>query len=255
MPRHPETGIYFEAHGQGEGIFFGPPLLATTAAGEPEIRDLKQALLDELASRYRLVFFDYPYGRGRSHSSAEPGIRVEQAVQDLIAIADAAGLDRFIWYGYSWGAVLGYQLAVRTNRLAALIAGGFPPIDGPYAVMRETCRRLAAHAPPGHTAEFMAQYWRFYESLRDFSDHDCLSKINIPRLCYAGTRDVVEYGGGGEARIGEILQANRDRLAISGWQVVLIPEADHSTAIHAEAVIPIVRSFLAGLSNSENHAG
>jgi hypothetical protein len=37
--------------------------------------------------------------------------------------------------GYSWLALAGLQLAIRTDRLAALVMGGLPPIDGPYAQM------------------------------------------------------------------------------------------------------------------------
>lgn len=36
---------------------------------------------------------------------------------DLLAIADAAGADRFAYYGYSWLALAGFQLALRTDRL------------------------------------------------------------------------------------------------------------------------------------------
>ena len=251
MPLHRETGIYFETHGSGAAIFLGPPLVATTAAAEPQIQHLKQALIDELSPNYRLLFIDYPYGRGQSIVPAESSMCAESVTQDLIRVAEAAGSIRFTWFGYSWGAVLGFQLALRTNRLSGLISGGFPPRGGPYSVMRETCRRLTAQPPSGHSAEFMAQYWRYYESLHDFNDREVISKIKIPRLIFAGTRDVVDYGGG-KADIGATIQANRELLECLGWQVHLIPDADHSAAVEAEVVVPLMRAFLDEVENRED---
>src|SRR5439155_5037845 len=54
---------------------------------------------------------------------------------DLLAVADAVEADRFAYYGYSWLAMIGLQLAIRTDRLSALIIGGFPPLNGPYEEM------------------------------------------------------------------------------------------------------------------------
>ena len=68
---------------------------------------------------------------------------------DLLAIADAAGADTFAYYGYSWLALAGLQLAVRTDRLWALAMGGFPPLDGPYQSMLSVTRsahRMASEA-------------------------------------------------------------------------------------------------------------
>ena len=168
-------------------------------------------------------------------------------MQDLTRVADAADLGRFLWFGYSWGAILGFQLALRTNRLAALIAGGFAPVDGPYALIRDTCRHLALHPPPGHTADFMAQYREFYDSLVSFNDRECVARMQIPRLVYAGTSDWVGYEGG-QANIGDIIQANRPFLEDLGWQVCLVPGADHPAAAEAAVVIPLVRTFLARIA-------
>jgi pimeloyl-ACP methyl ester carboxylesterase len=52
---------------------------------------------------------------------------------DILAVADAAGVDRFAWFGFSFGSVVGLQLASRTNRLSALVCGGWPPLGGQYA--------------------------------------------------------------------------------------------------------------------------
>jgi len=242
MPHQSPSGICFEAHGTGDCLFLGPPLLATTSAAELTIQRLKQALIDDLGTQYKLLFVDYPYGRGGTPAH-DRDVSAERATQDLIEVADAAGVGRFTWHGYSWGAVLGFQLALQTDRLAALVAGGFPPVDGPYAVMLETCRRLVNHPPPGQSAQFLAQYSRYYESLQNFSDKSAVARISVPRLIYAGSRDVVDYGGG-QANIGAILQSNQKYLERLGWQVRLVPGKTHSAAVEADVVLPILQAFL-----------
>jgi pimeloyl-ACP methyl ester carboxylesterase len=75
---------------------------------------------------------------------------VANILGDLLAVADAAGADRFAYYGYSWLALAGLQLAVRTDRLTALVMGGFPPLEGPYAQMLQVSiatHQLAVSAP------------------------------------------------------------------------------------------------------------
>ena len=77
---------------------------------------------------------------------------------DALAIADAAGAATFAWYGYSWLALTGLQVALRTDRLWALAMGGYPPLDGPYAAMLDVTRAAhalsvaAAAAPPASEA-------------------------------------------------------------------------------------------------------
>ena len=82
---------------------------------------------------FRVVTADY---EGHLVQHPKPTTLTAAAVAaDLLAIADAAGADRFAYYGYSWLALAGLQLALRTDRLTALAMGGYPPLGGPYAAM------------------------------------------------------------------------------------------------------------------------
>jgi hypothetical protein len=92
------------------------------------------------------VLSDYR-GRLRRASDGTPGAghpTPENITADLLAIDDAANADIFACYGYSWLALCGLQLAIRTNRLWALIMGGYPPLDGPYKSMLAVTK--AAHS-------------------------------------------------------------------------------------------------------------
>ena len=119
---------------------------------------------------------------------------------DLLAIADAAGADRFAYYGYSWLALSGLQLATRTDRLAALAMGGFPALGAPFrpmlTVTSATHRMAVANrdAPPRTvevepgdwdsaevtvSPEQTGQYLTLYQSLQDFDEQAALTHLTI----------------------------------------------------------------------------
>jgi len=139
---------------------------------------------------------------------------------DLLAVADAVGADRFAYYGYSWLALSGLQLAIRTDRLSALVMGGFPPIDGPYAEMLRVTMatyEMAGSAPSTATSpqrpeepagepdwsqvdevpltEAQArQFVTLYQALQGFDDRGAQARVGCPRLCFVGSADEIDYG-------------------------------------------------------------
>lgn len=218
----------------------------------------------------RVIAADY---EGHLAAHPKPGSLDASAVAvDLLAIADAAGADRFAYYGYSWLALAGLQLAIRTDRLTALAMGGFPPLGGPYGPMLTVTRaahRMALAGPDPHrdpaapiepgdwdsvevtqSPEQTQQYVTLYESLQDFDERAALDRIDIPRLAFAGEHDNITYGAawdGAYVPIGEALQHNQEELTRRGWTVGLVPEADHIGAMQANAVLPILVPWLASV--------
>jgi pimeloyl-ACP methyl ester carboxylesterase len=188
---------------------------------------------------------------------------------DLLALADAAGAREFAYAGYSWTALGGLQLALRTDRLRALAMGGFPPVAGPYREMLAVTR--AAHAAslaaegrdapagdvtPGDwdTAQVQTspaqtrQFLTLYESLQDFDDDAARARLTVPRLAYAGEEDDIVYSerwGGVTVRMATPLREHRERLEADGWRVELLPGRDHLGAMHSEVSVPLLTSWLA----------
>lgn len=83
--------------------------------------DAGPTLVHGLADRCTVVAADY-----EGHRLAHPApctLTAANVVGDLLAIADAAGAQRFWCYGYSWLALAALQLAVRTDRLAFRCCG------------------------------------------------------------------------------------------------------------------------------------
>jgi len=260
----------------GYGPFLLLPVNPTPVAGEAaeEMRRwgadpaLGRSLIEGLRDIVTVVAFDY---EGHVLAAPKPDtLTPSNLFSDVLAVADAAGADAFAYYGYSWLAVAGMQLAIRTQRLTALIMGGFPPLDGPYAEMLEVTvatHRMASEpssAPspsdrpsePGDwsTVEFdmpepqARQFLTLYESLQDFDDRRVLSHLDCPRLCFAGSEDEIVYDerwGGTQVSIAGPIRANRDELEANGWTVRLLEGLDHTQAMQPDNVLPVIRPWLA----------
>ena len=234
--------------------------------GDP---DAGPALIAGLADRYRVIAADY---EGHRMANPAPGTLTPDALAaDALAIADAGGAGRFAWYGYSWLALTGLQVALRTDRLSALAMGGFPPIDGPYGPMLAVTR--AAHAAsvaagaapadetpvaeptPGDwdtvavrtTEAQTGQFVTMYEALADFDDRSVLGRLDIPRLAFAGAADRIEYApiwGDTVVDLVGPLVAQRATLERAGWAVQVVPGLDHLGAMAAAVVVPLLGAWL-----------
>jgi pimeloyl-ACP methyl ester carboxylesterase len=272
---HGGASIEVEVRGTGPAVLLpvnphpveGPQADALRAWGADPA--LGRGLVDGLADAYRVVAFDY---EGHVFATPKPHtLTPANVVGDMLAVADAAGVDRFAYYGYSWLALCGLQIAIRTDRLRALAMGGFPPIGGPYAAMLQVT--LATHriatepravpAPSGagpspdeidwSTVEAAVsepqarQFVTLYEALQGFDDAGAQSRLTCPRLCFAGSADEIEYGerwGGVHVSMAGPLVDRRAELESSGWEVHVLPGLDHTAAMQVANVLPILRPWL-----------
>ncbi len=265
---HDDSKLDVTIHGDGPAILL-PARTAVMEGVEAEtVRawgadpNLGRALADGLAAAgYRVIAADY-----EGHLGAHPQpttLTARGVATDLLAIADAAGADRFAYYGYSWLALAGLQLAVRTDRLTALAMGGFPPLGGPYdamlavtwatheAAIANAGATPAPAAEPGDwdaaevtlTPDQTQQYVTLYESLRGFDER---TPLTVPRLAFAGTGDEIVYGprwGGVTVSIGPALARHRDELTAQGWTVELV-DGDHLSTMQAAVALPILTGWL-----------
>jgi pimeloyl-ACP methyl ester carboxylesterase len=236
---------------------------------------LGRSLIDGLSDAFRVVAFDY---EGHVLQVPKPDTLTPANVAgDLLAVADAAGADRFAYYGYSWLALSGLQLAIRTDRLAALVMGGFPPLDGPYAQMLQVT--MATHAmamagpasaggtttsqpsqePSGEldwsqvemslTEAQTRQFVTLYQALQDFDDRAAQAQIRCPRLCFVGSADEITYDqrwGGVHVSLAGPVIGRRAELEALGWEVRVLDGLDHIQAMQAIRVLPVLRPWLIG---------
>lgn len=280
---HDGSAIALTIQGDGPALLLPVSLAPHTAAEAETLRqwgadpDLGPNLINGLAPTNRVIAADY-----EAHRMANPApdtLTPENIAADFLAIADAGGTDTFAYYGYSWLALSGLQLALRTGRLRALAMGGFPPVEGPYRSMLAVTR--AAHAlsvkaageqagpvpepKPGDwdsvsvrtTAAQTQQFVTLYEALQDFDDGAAVLPgdsrpakrfpAGVPGLAFAGAEDHIDYKpvwGGVRVAIGEPLARHQGALAEAGWDVRILPGLDHMGAMHSAVVLPILRDWL-----------
>src|SRR5437899_9081472 len=136
---HDGSTIEIEVHGTGPTLLLPVNPQPVIGPQAEQMRQygtdpaLGQSLIKGLSDAFRVVAFDYEgqYLRRPKPDTLTPA----NTANDLLVVADATEADRFAYYGYSWLAMVGLQLAIRTDRLSALILGGFPPLNGPYKEM------------------------------------------------------------------------------------------------------------------------
>ena len=223
---------------------------------------LGRSLMEGLGDLVRVAAFDY---EGHVLTHPKPATLTPDNISaDLLAVADAVGADRFFYYGYSWLALSGLQLALRTDRLAGLAMGGYPPVAGPYKEMlvvtngtlRQVGTATGKEPTPGDwstvevdMSEAQArQFVTLYEALQDFDDSAAQARITCPRLCFAGSADVIEYDerfGGVRVDLAGPIARNRAELESLGWTVALLDGLDHAQAMQAPNALPVLRPWLA----------
>ena len=277
---HDGGTLAVEVHGDGPVVLL--PVNPQPAEG-PQAEELRKwgvdpalgrTLIDGLGDAFRVVAFDY-----ENHVLQVPKpdtLTPANMTADLLAVADAAGADRFAYYGDSWLALAGLQLAIRTDRLTGLAMGGFPPLDGPYAEMLRvttaTYELAVANAasppspapPPEPSWESPAevdwsqvqmtlteaqtrQFVTLYQALQDFDDQAAQAQVRCSRLCIVGSADEITYDerwGGVHVSMADPVVNRRADLEALGWQVEVLEGLDHLQAMQATNVLPILRPWL-----------
>ena len=274
---HDASTIAVEVHGDGPTVLLAVNPQPVQGPQAEELRRwgtdpaLGRSLIDGLSDAFRVVAFDY---EGQVLQVPKPDtLTPANLAGDLLAVADAAGAERFAYYGYSWLALAGLQLAIRTDRLAALVMGGFPPLDGPYAQMLQvtTATHAMASSPrstattsqpskessgdeldwsQGEVSLTEAQTRQFvtlYQALRGFDDRAAQARISCPRLCFVGSADEIDYDerwGGVHVSLADPVISRQAELEALGWQVRVLEGLDHTQATQAAQVLPILRPWL-----------
>ena len=235
-------GVHFEVYGHGSPLVLGFPITASPRPRDPA-GSILRGYLDLLTDRYCVLVMDYPNlepDTGRSKPIPAGELTAERVCCDLLAVADAAGFEQFIWWGFSWGGVSGLQLASRSDRVSALVCGGWPPLGAPYAELLRSARTAAAK-PSLDLDVPLDQFVTFYESIQDWHEADAIRRIQCPRMAFVGSEDEGELM---RTPLAATIREHRGKLEQQGWEVVEITGRDHSVYRDPITVVPIVRSFL-----------
>lgn len=233
--------------------------------------ELGKHFVEGLADTFQVLYFDY---EGHLFQHPVDNLTVDHIVKDLLLIADEMNVKSFSYYGYSWLALIGLQLAIRTNRLESLVMGGFPPYNGPYQEMLIVTQKTHTQAlnNQNEAAEkssmetenpdeidwdnikvsmdtrVTAQFVALYESLTVFDDRSIHHLLSLPKLAFAGENDTIVYGenfGNVTVDIAGILKKNTTKLCDLGWDVEILTgtQMDHTKAMQPAVVIPLIKPW------------
>ena len=257
---HDGSSIYFEVHGSGDRfLFLGPgtaaPRAIPAAPGQPpliaEVAETlaryKQAYIDALGSKFRLIFIEYPGNEPKLYTLTPAAV-----ARDYLAIADAAGAKEFAYAGFSWGCVAGLQLALRTDRMTALACGGFPVMDGIYEDMLTTTRAMASgpaslYGLEANSPENGRQFLTYYEGLQSFDDRLIQDALDIPRLNWIGDQDLPTLNGEPLTHMGQLIVRSRAELEAAGWDVKIIPGKNHLDGGAPDVQAAVIEEWLSGV--------
>jgi pimeloyl-ACP methyl ester carboxylesterase len=253
-----DVKITYEVEGQG------PPLvLHHGLTGELDTwREF--GYTDTLREQYKLILID-ARGHGKSDKPhAVEAYTPETMTGDIVKVLDDLGYEKAIYWGYSMGSLIGFQLLrLHPTKLTSLVLGGMSS-NQESARDRAGYENTRIFIETGHREgadsaialreragvvidESVKQYYRgldwhavyaAYYGLRGFHIvEDLLPNCELPCLWYAGTLDPF-YDG---ARRGAGLMRSAQFVSIHG--------TDHNgTMFNSGLVLPHVKRFLSGVS-------
>ncbi len=144
---------------------------------------------------HRVVFWDYR-GHGRSGDPANPNeITLSSHARDLLAVADAARVERAVLVGHS----MGVQTILEAYRLSRSLVAGLVPVAGPYEYPAKTL--------------YGVPFWHYLVPLME------LSVMPVPWLTRTAWRSVTEqselmYWSG---RAGRLIGAQASRQLMTEY--------------------------------------
>lgn len=170
----------------------GPGLLLAHGAGGSVALNYGP-ILDGLAAGHTVVGVDYP-GTGRTRRAAGP-LSVDFLADQLIAAADAEGLERFAVAGFSLGGPVAIRAAARhPERVSALIlTATFAYRDARLDLAAKLWNDLYQAGDNLRLSEFLTLVAFSTEALRSISEQDLRTAIaGLAELIPAGTPEHVD---------------------------------------------------------------
>lgn len=237
--------IYYEVIGDGPPLFIHHGTMGGAEGWKID------GYTDDLKDDYKLILID-SRGHGRSD---KPHAREDYAgpklARDVIAVIDDLGLDKVIYWGYSAGARVGYELAnVAPERVSSFILGGGSPYAADFTIPVEGDEndpdtvRTAVLAYFGMTPETIPDLYKDYVLSNDFLaihaslgvraslDH-VLAKMTMPCFLYVGEDDI------------RLEPTRLTAACLPDATLVTLPGLNHMGAlVMKDLVMPHLRKFL-----------
>ena len=207
-------------------------------------------LISALTDQYQVLHVDYPRGTGESTGPLPDDLTPETVAKDYVAVADAAGVDRFVAMGYSWSAGFGIHVASRTRRCAGLVIGGWPVVGAPHEQIVGMSAANTNALPPGRAKEVLGSNVNYYQSIID-SNWDAEAAVDYMEdragllYLYVGSEDKGVPGLNIPLPIADPIVEHQEYLEAHGWWVEVIDGYDHMN-LTLDAWLPPALDYLEG---------
>jgi pimeloyl-ACP methyl ester carboxylesterase len=226
------TRIAFDVGGEG------PPLMLLHGGGHHRRYWHDAGYVDRVAADFTVIAIDIR-GSGDSDKPEDPTLyTIAHHCADILAVADACGVDRFSLWGYSYGGNIGRYLAARSARVTSLIMVGIPfgaAASGEFREMILRLREQRSGFEPANIAWLLA--------MLDWPDN-APADLRCPTLWIVGSNNPFAMAS---------VAKHRATLAESQVQVQIIDGLNHEQEFsEIDAVLApmlaFARSWRAGVS-------
>jgi pimeloyl-ACP methyl ester carboxylesterase len=248
------TRIAFDVSGAGT------PILLLHGGGGSRLEWHETGYVARLQDEFMVIPVDLR-GHGESDKYDDPACySTEKFGQDILAVADACGLEHFILCGYSFGGNVGRYLAARSDRISKLIMLGNRMGPGVSAEFRQFVLDFRTRWVPiveaaGHP---------FDPKTLSVKDQEDIGQLSFPGemlpFVLAWSTAMLDWGtvtpadircpalwliGSENDKAMESLNQYEEQIPTSKVQVQIINGLNHVQEFdHIEQVLPVILSFI-----------
>ena len=228
----------------------GPALLLVHGFNNERTMWQEYGWIAQLQDAFTVITMDLR-GCGESTASHQPDHYTLAAhLADVEAVLDACGVDRFCYWGWSFGATIGTHLAVQSDRLQrAVIAGTyFGPIFDAWHDDNLEIAYIAKAKREGRLAEL-----GLVEGKRQFAEAMDLDLFwarrygaeQWPAVEPAALRcPTLVYTGSNDGRVVEVLREQQAKIEAAGQRLHIFDGFDHMQLVSERATVtPLVTAF------------
>lgn len=136
------TRIAYEVAGEG------PPLILVHGGGQTRRTWNQLGYVDRLSKRFKVITLD-TRGTGDSDKPTTPGAyALDKVTADILAVADAAGAERFQLWGFGHGATIARHLAASSERVSSAVLVGMTMGPAVTGVLKDAIAAMQAKWGP-----------------------------------------------------------------------------------------------------------
>jgi pimeloyl-ACP methyl ester carboxylesterase len=157
----------------------GPAIVLLHGGGGTRQEWYEAGYVRRLRDYYTVIAVDLR-GHGESGLRTDPAdYSTDKMGQDILAVADACAVERFVMWGMSYGGKVSRYLAAQSERVAKFIMIGTPLGPGVSGERRQQALDFCAHWPP--IVQAQRDGTLDLDSL-SHADRDVLCRLNVPAM-------------------------------------------------------------------------